>query len=75
MPSLLIRNIDDPLLARLKERAKRHRRSLQGEARVILEEAVDGASDFWMAADGMRESFYGKTLPDSTDIIRKDRKR
>jgi plasmid stability protein len=75
MPSLLIRNLDDPLLARLKERAKRHRRSLQGEARVILEEAVKGVSDFWMAADGVRGSFYEKSFPDSTVIIRKDRKR
>ncbi len=37
MASLLIRNLDDAAVARLKERAKRHNRSLQGEVKSILE--------------------------------------
>jgi plasmid stability protein len=37
MASLLIRNLDDAAVARLKERARRHNRSLQGEVKSILE--------------------------------------
>lgn len=40
MPAILIRNLDDAILARLKARAARHHRSLQGEAKLILESAV-----------------------------------
>ena len=40
MPSLTVKNIPDEMLAQLRERAKGHHRSLQGEVMVILEEAV-----------------------------------
>ena len=47
MKSLLIREINEETLASLKRRAARHRRSLQKEIQVLLEEAsrmqaVDG---------------------------------
>ncbi|ACB96365.1 FitA-like ribbon-helix-helix domain-containing protein [Beijerinckia indica] len=40
MASLLIRNVDDALHARLKARAAAHRRSLEEEARELLRTAV-----------------------------------
>ncbi len=40
MPSLLIRNVDPPLHARLKARAAQHRRSLEEEARELLRNAL-----------------------------------
>jgi len=40
MPSILLREIDDATIALLKERARRKNRSLQGELKTILEEAV-----------------------------------
>lgn len=40
MASLLIRDVDDALHARLKEAAARHRRSLEEEARELLRVAV-----------------------------------
>ncbi len=40
MPSLTIKNIPDEMLAQLRERARGHHRSLQGEVMVILEEAT-----------------------------------
>lgn len=40
MASLLIRNVDDALHARLKAAAARHRRSLEEEARELLRVAV-----------------------------------
>ena len=40
MPSLTIKNIPEEVLDRLRERARQHRRSLQGELLIILEEAI-----------------------------------
>lgn len=37
--SLSIKNVPDDLAERLRQRAKRHHRSLQGELMAILEEA------------------------------------
>jgi antitoxin FitA len=38
--SLSIKNAPDEMVKRLKQRAQRHHRSLQGEVMAILEEAV-----------------------------------
>lgn len=40
MPGLLIKNLPEKLHARLKERAKRNRRSMSAEVIVILERAL-----------------------------------
>lgn len=40
MKSLHIRNLDDTVLMGLKQRATRHRRSLQKEIEVLLEDAA-----------------------------------
>jgi plasmid stability protein len=41
--SLSIKNAPDEMVKRLRERAERHHRSLQGELMAILEEAVGAA--------------------------------
>jgi plasmid stability protein len=38
--NLSIKNVPDAVVARLKERAQRHHRSLQGEMSAIIEDAV-----------------------------------
>lgn len=40
MSSITIKNIPEEMLVLLRERAKRHHRSLQGELMLILEEAI-----------------------------------
>lgn len=47
MAALSIRNLDDDVKQRLRRRAAEHGRSMEAEARAILEEAVrpDGESD------------------------------
>lgn len=40
MAQILVRNVDDPLKARLQRRAKRHGRSMEAEAREILRNAL-----------------------------------
>jgi plasmid stability protein len=40
MAQILVRGLDDALVAPLKDRARQNRRSLQGEVRAILEEVA-----------------------------------
>lgn len=40
MPALHLRDLDDAVLTALKERAARNKRSVQGEVKTILEDAV-----------------------------------
>jgi plasmid stability protein len=40
MPNLSIKNVPEPMVARLRARAKHHHRSLQGELMSILEDTL-----------------------------------
>ena len=40
MSSLIVRSVDDPIVASLKERAARHGRSMEAEHRAILAEVL-----------------------------------
>jgi plasmid stability protein len=40
MPDVLVRNIPEPVLATLKQRAAQHRRSLQQELLSVIEAAA-----------------------------------
>jgi plasmid stability protein len=42
MPDLLIKNVPDRLRRRLKEDAKKHHRSMSGEALALLEKGLIG---------------------------------
>ncbi len=44
MAQLLVRDLDPAVVARLKEKARQNRRSLQGEVKAILEEAAERAT-------------------------------
>jgi len=77
MHSILVRNLDDKIIGRLKAIAKHHGRSLQGEVKAIL---TDVTSFFTMeeaacvAAD-WRKRLKGRQMADSADLIREDRDR
>ena len=76
MAQILIRGLDDEVVARLKRRARSEGRSLQAECRLILEHAarldMDSAREW---ADAFRERFGDRVFPDSADLIREDRER
>lgn len=77
MAQLLVRDLDDQVMARLEERARRNRRSLQAEARAILEAAAprytkEEALDVFRA---LHERMRDRAMSDSTDLIREDRER
>jgi plasmid stability protein len=76
MARILIRDLDDETVKRLKERARRHGRSLQGEAKLILTRAA-GLSfhEARRLARQWHEKLAGRELPDSTELVREDRQR
>jgi plasmid stability protein len=76
MAQLLIRDLEVETIERLKARAKLHRRSLQGEVKLILEnEAAASGDDPWVLAEKIRSAFGGRIFSDSTALIREDRGR
>ena len=78
MAHLLIPDVDEATLARLRDRAARHGRTVETEAKAILSEAVPPApAPEWAAVNALRDQLAasGRTFPDSTDLIREDRDR
>ena len=72
--SLSIKHVPDETAEILKQRAKRHHRSLQGELRAILEEAASRGPKKSLAeiyAEVKRDGF--STPSEAADIIRADR--
>ena len=79
MGQILVRGLDDKVIAKLKKRAKADGRSLQSEVRTILERAasekkVDMATARKMVEE-IQKSWGGRTFSDSTLLIREDRDR
>lgn len=79
MAQVLVRNLKDKVVARLKKRAAQRGRSLQAEVKQILEDAAAEAdqTDVWKRIEEFRERMRrsGKTFSDSTELIREDRDR
>lgn len=76
MAQVLVRDLDEELVDRLKERAKGHGRSLQGEVKAILE----GATKYSMAeaqaiAQQWQKKLAGRIEGNSADLLREDRDR
>ena len=72
--SLSIKNVPDAVVERLRARAARHRRSLQGELLDLVERAADEVPT--ISARDVYERIRKLNLPDgesSADIIRETR--
>ena len=76
MAQVIIRNLDEEIVRRLKERARRQGRSLEGELREILAAAArrDMAALRERAA-AMRARYEGTPQTDSALLLREDRDR
>ena len=76
MPDILVRGLKAEAVKRLKFRAKRHGRSLQGEAKLLLERAA-GADAAEVAAmlGRWKKKLAGRGLARSVDLIQQDRDR
>ena len=75
MASVTIRNLDDEVVARLKDRAKANKRSLEAELRAILSETAHRPSreEFRKLAARIRAMTPDVPQTDSTLLIREDR--
>lgn len=78
MAQVLVRDLDDDIVATLKQRAKQHHRSLQGEVKAIIENACQHTQDMARIRknlEAFHSSFGDKVFPSSVDLIREDRER
>lgn len=78
MSQLLISDLDPEKLALLRQRASQHGRSLEDEAKSILEQAAEGALPLvWAGVDAVRQQIAssGRHFTDSAELLREDRNR
>lgn len=77
MPQVLVRDLDAAVVERLKQRARRHGRSLQKEAKAILEAAAVTMSmeEARQVADAWQLRFGDRQFDDSAELILEDRER
>ena len=78
MPDILVRDIDPEKLERLKARAKRNGRSLQSEAKLLIEEAAEERTneEVLTLLETWKKQFSGRKYSvSSVDLIREDRDR
>ncbi len=75
MPDILVRNLAPETVKRLKARARRHGRSLQSEAKIVLEDAAGASVEEVLAAARDWRTKLGRRFDDSVDLIRQDRDR
>ena len=76
MAQVLVRNVPEEVVARLKDRASRKGRSLEAELRQVLEAAARlERSEFRERAGEIREQLRGCYHSDGTALIREDRDR
>lgn len=68
MAALLVRNLDDRLVQKLKQRAKRNGRSVEAEHRALLEQSLGPADKAeWLArAAELRQGMI--PVPDGTSL-------
>jgi plasmid stability protein len=80
MSQILVRDLEPEIVEQLKRRARKNRRSLEQEVRLILEQAAEFArrqenlDEFIKLADRIAAE-SGPQTSDSTDLIREDRDR
>ena len=77
MAQVLVRQLNDKVVNRLKKRAKEHGRSLQSEVKTILEDAVPDYERAWKRIDSLRLRLKrsSRKFSNSADLIRADRDR
>lgn len=76
MADVLIRDVDEALLARLKEQAAREGRSLQSELHQILESAAQKSlAEFEAWSSSLHERLKHIRHTDSAQLVREDRDR
>ena len=78
MATISVRQLDERVVQRLKRRAALNNRSLEGEVRHILENAVAGdmaarRASFLVLSDRLRRATEGRAHTPAEVLIREDR--
>jgi len=79
MASLHVRNVDDEIVTRLKERAARNGRSAEAEHRALLKAALDDdaaasrKAEWMVRADAFRKLLEGRHHTPSEVLLRESR--
>ncbi len=74
MAEILIRNLDDATVERLKLRAAQSGRSLQAEVKMILDQAAHvDLETARLTAARIREKLKGRPAADSADLLHEER--
>lgn len=79
MAQILVRDLEENILKRLKKRARMKGRSLQAEVKLILVKAVSEPKVNLKTARELSEQFRirfkGRKFPDTVELIEEDRGR
>lgn len=76
MADILIRDLNPNTVARLKQSAKQHGRSLQAHLKLLLEEATPFTmAEAAAASDAWHRRLKGRRFGDSATLLREDRSR
>ncbi|MBN1942443.1 MAG: hypothetical protein JW849_04025 [Phycisphaerae bacterium] len=76
MTDILVRGLAPETVKRLKARAQQQGRSLQSEAKLLLEQSAGiGAGEIQAVLNRWKKHFAGRTFSSSARLIREDRKR
>ena len=76
MKAISVRNVPEEIYAGLQIMAKKNRRSLQEQIKLILEQEVELANrSFLASAAEWRKRLKGRGLNDTVAMVRKDRNR
>lgn len=70
MGSLIVRGVEDDVIARLKQQAAAHGRSTEAEHREILRRSLFGEADFEDLAKQMRALTAGRQHTPSEELLR-----
>jgi plasmid stability protein len=76
MAQILVRGLEDELVATLKDRARANDRSLEGEVRAILKSVVDRDQRHKRAVaeiEKLQAEFAGRTTGDSVELLHEGR--
>lgn len=73
MGQIIVRNLEDSVVARLKERARRENASLEQMVRNLLTEAAKPSREESVEAARRIRERIGRVSGDSTALIREDR--
>lgn len=75
MTTLLVRNLDDGLVQRLKLRARRNGRSVEAEHRALLEQSLssDDKAEWIARAEALRRRIGSLEGVSTLDLLRESR--